>query len=1124
MAVSYGTYTITEVQEGSQIWTTTVAPSSPNYTFTISNLTGDSETSIKVGDIIMYSYYRYTVLSISNDGTTVLTGNRVSIRGATGAASVTYTLIVSNLAIIKDKDGNLSPSSITVTAKSQTGSDAMENYTGRIQIETTTDNSTWTSRVNEDASTKIYTIPTDTTAVRCSLYLNGGTTTLLDQQTIPVVSDGVDGTNGINGKDAYTVILTNDNHTFAGDSTHATASEVDCSVIAYKGATQVAATIGSISGQPTGMTTSITDNSTTNAYFTVSVTTSMTAKNGTLTIPITVDGKTFTKKFTYSLALDGVSVVNVTSTNDTTDGGTSIITVTMSDGSTKTFNVKNGSKGSTGDTAEWFYGTELTHKSGTATATISGAVIGSMYLNTETSLVYKCTDISNGTMTWTYAGDLTTGIINNVDIVGDNLFISLPYISSSYVTGSNNVSYAYDRATGTYVLTATQTNTGSFGQFYTLHGVTNLEAILGKEVTLSAESISCSNSNAAPRVFFYAQKSDNSVYSYFVGSGGSLKKTFTVPADTVLAGYIIRGDQNTNLVIGDVATFKGVKLELGNKATRWIPSVDDVIGEGGKTATNFLSVDSTGIMVANMSDGEERTPSNATGNNVFINNTSVNIRNDKTVLSSFKKNSITLGESGKTRLELTNSLLRGVSDNGVVNFKIVGQDVSSPGTISDSGKFANQMSSSSSSTLFSGYFSPNISIANAISATVRVKFTENGNTSEYSYSYTAPTTDDPDVAWVVIPPEGATVTSDYTIKYKLTINRDGYNFKIWLTSGTAPTIGKNATYIVTAKVSDYHDSSFTFGSRYGQTIGANSCTIGEKLTATSMNQVAIGRYNYDNTKDDSDYRYAFMVGNGIKGATSNALSVDWNGNVIAGSFTANKGGVNTNYLNCSGDISVSGDIKVDGNSILKPLGGNYLSTRTNINNLGKEDTGWWVYNRNNVSGTFPISDTYGTIGHIQGTSDNVGMQFLRSNSQASSNNTLYARFKLGGTWGSWQKFVSATTTSLTITRVANDYFNATDATYPSAYKKGGFLTFRGNFHLSASVPNNTADVKVATISGWNAATSAIMCVPAQNGNATLLVNISSSGDLTISNYSGVATNSQAWFRFMVTVPCADGYE
>ena len=83
MAVSYGTYTITEVQEGSQIWTTTVAPVSPDYTFAISNLTGDSDASVKIGDIIMYSYYRYTVLSVSNDETTVLTGDRVSIRGAT---------------------------------------------------------------------------------------------------------------------------------------------------------------------------------------------------------------------------------------------------------------------------------------------------------------------------------------------------------------------------------------------------------------------------------------------------------------------------------------------------------------------------------------------------------------------------------------------------------------------------------------------------------------------------------------------------------------------------------------------------------------------------------------------------------------------------------------------------------------------------------------------------------------------------------------------------------------------------------------------------------------------------------------------------------------------------------
>lgn len=389
MAVSYGTYTITEVQEGSQIWTSSAAPTTPNYTFDVSKLVGDSETSIKSGDIIMHSYNRYTVLSVSSDGKTVLAGNLQSIRGATGAASVTYTLIVSNLAIVKDKDGNLSPSTITVTAKSQTGSNAMANYTGRIKIETTTNNSTWTSRINEDAATKTYTIPSDTVAIRCSLYLKGGTTTLLDQQTVPVVSDGTDGINGTNGKDgvdgkdAYTIVLTNENHTFAGNTTSAIASEIECNVIAYKGTAQIAATIGTITGQPTGMTTSLLNNGTVNAAFKVTVDTTMKTKNGVLNVPVTVDGKAFTKKFTYTLTLDG-------------------------------------KKGDKGDTAQWYYGELLTHTSGTATLPISrteDVTVGAMYLNTKTGICYKCTTISGTNATWTYAGNITDGI----NIGGRNL-------------------------------------------------------------------------------------------------------------------------------------------------------------------------------------------------------------------------------------------------------------------------------------------------------------------------------------------------------------------------------------------------------------------------------------------------------------------------------------------------------------------------------------------------------------------------------------------------------------------------------------------------------------------------------------------------------------------------------
>ena len=45
----------------------------------------------------------------------------------------------------------------------------------------------------------------------------------------------------------------------------------------------------------------------------------------------------------------GVSIKSITSTNNTSDGGTSVVTVTLTDGSKSTFNVKNGSKGSTGE-------------------------------------------------------------------------------------------------------------------------------------------------------------------------------------------------------------------------------------------------------------------------------------------------------------------------------------------------------------------------------------------------------------------------------------------------------------------------------------------------------------------------------------------------------------------------------------------------------------------------------------------------------------------------------------------------------------------------------------------------------------------------------------------------------
>lgn len=119
-----------------------------------------------------------------------------------------------------------------------------------------------------------------------------------DTQWTPAASEMV-------GEDAITVILTNESHVFEGDTEKAKTGAAGCGVIAYKGATQVAAHIGTITGMPVGMSATIYDNDTTTAAFTVYVNPSLIQRQGVLTIPVTVEGKTFNKVFSWSVSLEG---------------------------------------------------------------------------------------------------------------------------------------------------------------------------------------------------------------------------------------------------------------------------------------------------------------------------------------------------------------------------------------------------------------------------------------------------------------------------------------------------------------------------------------------------------------------------------------------------------------------------------------------------------------------------------------------------------------------------------------------------------------------------------------------------------------------------------------------------
>ena len=120
---------------------------------------------------------------------------------------------------------------------------------------------------------------------------------------------------GNTGAPAYTAILTNESHVFAGDIENALAGSATTQVLAYKGTTAQTVQISSVNGK----TAAITDTDTgiaglkfkcsalsgTSPTITFTCTTSFVSANGTIPIVFTVDGVSFTKMFTYSIAFKG---------------------------------------------------------------------------------------------------------------------------------------------------------------------------------------------------------------------------------------------------------------------------------------------------------------------------------------------------------------------------------------------------------------------------------------------------------------------------------------------------------------------------------------------------------------------------------------------------------------------------------------------------------------------------------------------------------------------------------------------------------------------------------------------------------------------------------------------------
>lgn len=134
-----------------------------------------------------------------------------------------------------------------------------------------------------------------------------------------------------------------------------------------------------------------------------------------------------------------------------------------------------------------------------------------------------------------------------------------------------------------------------------------------------------------------------------IGKWVKVSKTFSVTDyDCTSVGL--------NIILRDFTgsiSLRNLKIEFGNKATDWTSAPEDVdsaIANAEKTATNYLSFGSSGLVIGDMT-------ASTLGNNVLIDSNSVDIRNRTATLASFGADYLYLAKNSRNaKIDLCNGL------------------------------------------------------------------------------------------------------------------------------------------------------------------------------------------------------------------------------------------------------------------------------------------------------------------------------------------------------------------------------------------------------------------------------------------------------------------------------------
>lgn len=231
-----GASTTIKVYEGatdvSSSWTASATASSGvtgtlnDKTYTVTDMTTDTG---------------YVDITVSRSGYASITKRfnlSKSKKGEDGTTPRTYWLVVDTSAIAKTKNGSYTPAKINLTAKTQEGASSPINYDGRFKISESTDGTTFTTKYTSSSNQSTYTypasgnFPSNLKAIKVELFRADSTSDLLDEQVIPVVTDGADGRDGIDS--VIATVWTPDGNMIRNHE-----GTLKATVTVYKGATEV---------------------------------------------------------------------------------------------------------------------------------------------------------------------------------------------------------------------------------------------------------------------------------------------------------------------------------------------------------------------------------------------------------------------------------------------------------------------------------------------------------------------------------------------------------------------------------------------------------------------------------------------------------------------------------------------------------------------------------------------------------------------------------------------------------------------------------------------------------------------------------------------------------------------